>query len=186
MQSGGIGIALLELFGRLGIGVSSFASVGDKYDISSNDLLTWWEQDEQTRLAVLWVESFGNPRAFARTARRVGRKMPVLTTIAGRSSAGQRAAVSHTAATATPLVTQEALFEQAGIIATHSLSELVEAAALLSCQPLPAGRRVGDRVERRRHRRARRGCVRRRRPHGGHPPAADPAAAGRAAAGRAR
>jgi acyl-CoA synthetase (NDP forming)/RimJ/RimL family protein N-acetyltransferase len=143
MQSGGIGIALLELFGRLGIGVSSFASVGDKYDLSSNDLLTWWEQDGQTRLAVLWVESFGNPRAFARTARRVGQKMPVLTTIAGRSSAGQRAAVSRTAATATPLVTQEALFEQAGIIATHSLSELVEAAALLSCQPLPAGRRVG-------------------------------------------
>ena len=142
MQSGGIGIALLELVGRLGIGVSSFASVGDKYDVSSNDLLTWWEQDEQTRLAVLWVESFGNPRAFARTARRVGRKIPVLTTIAGRSSAGQRAAVSHTAATATPLITQEALFEQAGIIATHSLSELVEAAALLACQPLPAGRRV--------------------------------------------
>jgi acyl-CoA synthetase (NDP forming)/RimJ/RimL family protein N-acetyltransferase len=142
MQSGGIGIALLEHFGRLGIGVSSFASVGDKYDISSNDLLTWWEQDEQTRLAVLYVESFGNPRAFARTARRVGRKMPVLTIVAGRSAAGQRAAASHTAAAATPLVTQEALFGQAGIIATHSLSELVEAAALLACQPLPAGSRV--------------------------------------------
>jgi acyl-CoA synthetase (NDP forming)/RimJ/RimL family protein N-acetyltransferase len=142
MQSGGIGIALLEHFGRLGIGVSSFASVGDKYDISSNDLLTWWEQDEQTRLAVLYVESFGNPRAFARTARRVGQKMPVLTIIGGRSAAGQRAAASHTAAAATPLVTQEALFGQAGIIATHSLSELVEAAALLACQPLPAGRRV--------------------------------------------
>jgi len=142
MQSGGIGIALLELFGRLGIGVSSFASVGDKYDVSSNDLLTWWEQDDQTRLAVLYVESFGSPRAFARTARRVGRKMPVLTIIAGRSSAGQRAAQSHTAATATPLITREALFEQAGIIVTQSLSELVDAAALLSCQPLPAGRRV--------------------------------------------
>jgi acyl-CoA synthetase (NDP forming)/RimJ/RimL family protein N-acetyltransferase len=142
MQSGGIGIALLELFGRLGIGVSSFASVGDKYDVSSNDMLTWWEQDDQTRLAVLYVESFGSPRAFARTARRVGRKMPVLTIIAGRSTAGQRAAQSHTAATATPLITREALFEQAGIIATQSLSELVEAAALLSCQPLPAGRRV--------------------------------------------
>ncbi len=142
MQSGGIGIALLGLFGRLGIGVSSFASVGDKYDISSNDLLTWWEQDGQTRLAVLYVESFGSPRAFARTARRVGRKMPVLTIIAGRSAAGQRAAASLTAAAATPLLTQEALFGQAGIIATHSLGELVEAAALLSAQPLPAGRRV--------------------------------------------
>jgi acyl-CoA synthetase (NDP forming)/RimJ/RimL family protein N-acetyltransferase len=142
MQSGGIGIALLEHFGRLGIGVSSFASVGDKYDVSSNDLLTWWEQDERTRLAVLYVESFGNPRAFARTARRVGRKIPVLTIIGGRSAAGQRAAASHTAASATPLVTQEALFGQAGIIATRSLGELVEAAALLSCQPLPAGGRV--------------------------------------------
>ena len=142
MQSGGLGIALFEHFNRLGIGVSSFASVGDKYDISSNDLLTWWEQDEQTKLAVLYVESFGNPRAFARTARRVGRKMPVLTIIGGRSAAGQRAAASHTAATATPLVTQEALFGQAGIIATHSLGELVETAALLACQPLPAGRRV--------------------------------------------
>jgi acyl-CoA synthetase (NDP forming)/RimJ/RimL family protein N-acetyltransferase len=142
MQSGGLGIALFEHFSRLGIGVSSFASVGDKYDISSNDLLTWWEQDEQTKLAVLYVESFGNPRAFARTARRVGRKMPVLTIVGGRSAAGQRAAASHTAATATPLVTQEALFGQAGIIATHSLGELIETAAFLACQPLPAGPRV--------------------------------------------
>ena len=142
MQSGGVGIALLEHLRRLGIGVSSFASVGDKYDVSSNDMLTWWEQDEQTKLAVLYVESFGNPRGFARTARRVGRKLPVLTVIGGRSAAGQRAAASHTAASATPLVTQEALFEQAGIIATHNLGELVEAAAFLSCQPLPGGRRI--------------------------------------------
>ena len=142
MQSGGVGIALLEHLRRLGIGVSSFASVGDKYDVSSNDMLTWWEQDEQTRLAILYVESFGNPRGFARTARRVGRKLPVLTVIGGRSAAGQRAAASHTAASATPLVTQEALFGQAGIIATHSLGELIEAAAFLSCQPLPGGRRI--------------------------------------------
>jgi acyl-CoA synthetase (NDP forming)/RimJ/RimL family protein N-acetyltransferase len=142
MQSGGVGIALLEHLRRLGTGVSSFVSVGDKYDVSSNDMLTWWEQDDQTRLAVLYVESFGNPRGFARTARRVGQKLPVLTVIGGRSAAGQRAAASHTAASATPLVTQEALFGQAGIIATHSLGELVDAAALLACQPLPAGRRV--------------------------------------------
>jgi acyl-CoA synthetase (NDP forming)/RimJ/RimL family protein N-acetyltransferase len=142
MQSGGVGIALLEHLRRLGIGVTTFASVGDKYDVSSNDMLTWWEQDDQTKLAILYVESFGNPRAFARTARRVGRTQPVLTVIGGRSAAGQRAAASHTAASATPLVTQEALFDQAGIIATHSLGELIEAAAFLSCQPLPAGRRV--------------------------------------------
>jgi acyl-CoA synthetase (NDP forming)/GNAT superfamily N-acetyltransferase len=142
VQSGGVGIALLEHLSRLGIGVSSFASLGDKYDVSSNDLLTWWEQDEVTRMAVLYVESFGSPRKFARTARRVGLRMPVLTVIGGRSPAGQRAAASLTPAAATPLVTQEALFGQAGIIATRSLGELVEAAALLACQPLPAGRRV--------------------------------------------
>jgi acyl-CoA synthetase (NDP forming)/GNAT superfamily N-acetyltransferase len=142
VQSGGVGIALLEQLTRLGIGVSSFASVGDKLDVSSNDLLMWWEQDSLTRLAVLYVESFGSPRKFARTARRVGRRMPVLTVVGGRSAAGQSAAASHTAAAATPLVTQEALFGQAGIVATRSLGELVEAAALLACQPLPAGNRV--------------------------------------------
>jgi acyl-CoA synthetase (NDP forming)/GNAT superfamily N-acetyltransferase len=141
-QSGGVGIALLEHLSRLGIGVSSFASVGDKYDVSSNDMLEWWEQDGLTRMAVLYVESFGSPRKFARTARRVGRQMPVLTVIGGRSAAGQSAAASHTAAAATPLVTREALFAQAGVIAVTSLGELVEAAALLACQPLPAGRRV--------------------------------------------
>jgi acyl-CoA synthetase (NDP forming)/GNAT superfamily N-acetyltransferase len=142
VQSGGVGIALLEQLSRLGIGVSSFASVGDKYDVSSNDLLMWWDQDEVTRLAILYVESFGSPRGFARTARRVGQHLPVLTVIGGRSAAGQSAAASHTAAAATSLVTQEALFGQAGVIAARSLGELVEAAALLASQPLPAGRRV--------------------------------------------
>jgi acyl-CoA synthetase (NDP forming)/RimJ/RimL family protein N-acetyltransferase len=142
VQSGGVGVSFLEHLSRLGIGVSSFVSVGDKYDVSSNDMLTWWEQDGLTRLAVLYVESFGSPRKFARTARRVGRRMPVLTVISGRSVAGQRAAASHTAAAATPLVTQEALFAQAGIIACHSLGELTGAAALLASQPLPAGNRV--------------------------------------------
>ena len=142
VQSGGLGIALLRHFHRLGIGLSSFASVGDKYDVSSNDLLTWWEQDSLTTMAVLHVESYGNPRAFARTARRVGQRIPVLTVIGGRSDAGQRAAAVHAETTATPLVSQEALFGQAGIIATRSLGELVEATAFLSCQQLPSGRRV--------------------------------------------
>jgi acyl-CoA synthetase (NDP forming)/RimJ/RimL family protein N-acetyltransferase len=142
VQSGGVGVSFLAHLSRLGIGVSSFVSVGDKYDVSSNDMLTWWEQDGQTRLAVLYVESFGSPRKFARTARRVGQQMPVLTVISGRSPVGQRAAASHIAAAATPLVTQEALFAQAGIIACHSLGELTGAAALLASQPLPAGHRV--------------------------------------------
>ncbi len=142
VQSGGIGISLTEHLSRLGIGVSSFTSTGDKYDVSSNDLVAWWEQDEQTELAILYLESFGNPRKFARTARRVGQRMPVLTVIGGRSAAGQRAATSHTAAAATPLVTREALFAQAGIVAAENLGELVNAAAFLACQPVPGGPRV--------------------------------------------
>ena len=142
VQSGGIGISLLRHLSELGIGVSSFASVGDKYDVSSNDMLTWWERDGQTKLAVLYVESFGSPRKFARTARRVGQRIPVITVVGGRSTAGQAAAASHTAAAATPLVTQEALFEQAGIIAVDGLGELVEVAAMVAAQPLPAGNRI--------------------------------------------
>jgi acyl-CoA synthetase (NDP forming)/GNAT superfamily N-acetyltransferase len=142
MQSGGIGFAMVDHLSRLGIGISSFASVGNKLDVSSNDMLMWWEQDEVTTLAVLYIESFGNPRKFARTARRVGVRMPVLTVHAGRSEAGQQAAASHTAAIATPLVSREALFEQAGIIATPGFGELVEATALLATQAPPDGRTV--------------------------------------------
>ena len=142
VQSGGVGIALLGQMSRLGIGVSSFASVGDKFDVSPTDLLTWWAQDEVTRIGILYVESFGNPRKFVGTARRVAQRMPVLTVIGGRSPAGQRAAASHHAPAATSLATQEALFGQAGVIATTSLGELVDTAALLACQPLPAGNRV--------------------------------------------
>ncbi len=142
VQSGGVGVALLEQLSRLGVGVSSFASVGDKLDVSSNDMLTWWEQDGVTRLAVLYLESFGNPRQFGRTASRVGKRMPVVTVHAGRSAPGQRAAASHTAAIAAPLITREALFEQAGLIATAGFSELLDVIAQLSAQPPPAGRRV--------------------------------------------
>ncbi|MFJ8625077.1 GNAT family N-acetyltransferase [Kitasatospora sp. NPDC093550] len=140
VQSGGVGIALLQRLAWLGIGVSSFVSLGDKYDVSGNDLLQWWESDGRTDLALLHLESFGSPRAFARTARRVTRTIPVLTVDAGRSTAGRRGAASHTAAAATPTVTREALFRQAGITATRSVDELVEAAALLHVQPLPAPR----------------------------------------------
>jgi acyl-CoA synthetase (NDP forming) len=125
MQSGGLGFAMVDHLSRLGIGISSFASVGNKLDVSSNDMLMWWEQDEVTKVAVLYIESFGNPRKFARTARRVGVRMPVLTVHAGRSEAGQRAAASHTAAVATP-----------------NFGELVEATALFATQPPPAGRTV--------------------------------------------
>ena len=102
----------------------------------------WWQQDAATKLAVLYLESFGNPRKFGRTARHAGATMPVLTVDAGRSAAGQRAAASHTAAAATPVVTREALFRQAGIIATRDIGELLDAAALLASQPVPAGGRI--------------------------------------------
>lgn len=142
VQSGGVGIGLLAHLDRLDLGVSSFVSVGDKYDVSGNDLMRWWETDGATRFGVLYLESFGNPRKFSRVARRLTRRMPVLTVLAGRSDAGQRAAVSHTAATATPAVTREALFRQAGVITTGTLSELVDTVALIGHQPLPAGFRV--------------------------------------------
>lgn len=142
VQSGGVGIALLEGLSRLGIGVSTFASLGEKYDVSGNDMLQWWEGDGRTDLAVLHLESFGDPRAFSRTARRVTRRMPVLTVDAGRTEAGRRAAAAHTAAAATRTMTRQALFTQAGVTATHSIGELLETAALFHTQPLPAGTRV--------------------------------------------
>ena len=131
MQSGGLGFAMVDQLSRLGIGISSFVSVGNKLDVSSNDMLMWWEHDGVTRLAVLYIESFGNPRKFVRTARRVGAAMPVLAAEAGRSAAGLQAAASHTAAVATPIATREALCEQAGVITTSGFGELVETAALL-------------------------------------------------------
>ncbi|MER5599734.1 GNAT family N-acetyltransferase [Streptomyces sp. NPDC002265] len=142
VQSGGIGIALLDGLSRLGIGVSSFVSLGDKYDVSGNDMLQWWEGDGRTDLALLHLESFGNPRAFSRTARRVTRRIPVLTVDAGRTDAGRKAAASHTAAAATRTMTRGALFTQAGITATRSVGELLETAALFRTQPLAEGRRV--------------------------------------------
>jgi len=105
-------------------------------------MLMWWAQDGITKLAVLYIESFGNPRKFARTARHVGRSMPVLTVLAGRPAPGQQAAAPHTAAIASPLVNREALFRQAGVIATDSLGELLDVAALLATQPVPAGSHV--------------------------------------------
>ena len=139
VQSGGVGAALLEQFSRLGIGISSFAALGGKLDVSGTDMLLWCEADNTTELVVLHLESFGNPRRFARTARRVGAKVPILTVHAGRSAPGPRAVASHTAMAAAPLITRQALFEQAGIIATASFGELLDAAALMASQPVPAG-----------------------------------------------
>ena len=142
-STGGTGFVLVEHLSRLGVGISTLVSFGDKDDVSGTDMLQWWESDEGTKLALLYLESIGNPAKFARTARRVGRTMPVLTVDVGRSVTGGRLAGARAAKAATPLVTRQALFEQAGIIAAANLGELLDATALLASQPVPAGGRVG-------------------------------------------
>ena len=141
-QSGALGVALLEAAEARGLGLSAFVSIGNKADVSSNDLLEWWEDDPATDVVLLYVESFGNPRRFARLARRVARRKPVLALKSGTTATGQRAASSHTAALAGSEAGVDALFHQAGVIRATSLEELVDVAALLSSQPEPKGRRV--------------------------------------------
>ena len=141
-QSGALGLALLEKAAERSLGFSAFVSIGNKADVSSNDLLEWWEDDAETDLVLLYLESFGNPRTFGRLARRVARRKPILALKAGTTSAGARAASSHTAALAGSEVAVDALFRQAGVIRARTLEELVDAASFFSTQPLPAGRRV--------------------------------------------
>ena len=141
-QSGALGLALLERSEARGLGFSAFVSVGNKADVSSNDLLEYWEEDEDTGVVLLYLESFGNPRKFGRLARRVSREKPILAMKSGVTSAGSRAAASHTAALAGSEAAVSALFRQAGVIRAETVEELVDVAALLSTQPLPAGRNV--------------------------------------------
>lgn len=142
-QSGALGIAIIDYANRLGLGMSTFVSVGNKGDISGNDLIQYWESDEGTNLILLYLESFGNPRKFARIARRVGRRKPIIAVKGGRSAAGFRATQSHTGAlVAAADVTVDALFRQAGVIRTDTLAEMFDAAALLTTQPVPRGNRV--------------------------------------------
>jgi len=142
-QSGALGIAVLDYARALNIGLSTFVSVGNKADVSGNDLLSYWSDDPNTRVIVLYLESFGNPLKFARLAPGVARQKPIVAVKSGRSAAGTRAASSHSAALATLDVAVDALFEQAGVIRTNTLEELFDVAALLSTQPVPPGRRLG-------------------------------------------
>ena len=141
-QSGALGIALLDFATRLDVGISSFVSVGNKADISGNDLLIHWEGDPATDVIVLYLESFGNPRRFSRIARRVGKTKPIVAVKSGRTHAGVRAAGSHTGALASSEVAVEALFRQAGVIRTNTLNGLFNVTSLLANQPIPAGPRV--------------------------------------------
>jgi acetate---CoA ligase (ADP-forming) len=143
-QSGALGLAIMEFASSLGLGISTFVSVGNKADISGNDLLRYWESDEDTDVILLYLESFGNPKKFSEIARRVGRRKPIAVVKSGRSAAGARATSSHTGALiAASDVTVDALFRQAGVVRTDTLAELFDVASLLANQPLPNGRRVG-------------------------------------------
>ncbi len=143
-QSGALGLALIDLAADRGIGVSSFASIGNRADVTANDFLEYWESDPATRVALLYIESFSDPHRFSRLARRIGRRKPIVVVKSGRSVSGGRATSSHTGAMLSASdVTVDALFEQAGVIRTETLSELLDVSSLLSRQPLPAGKRVG-------------------------------------------
>ncbi len=143
-QSGALGLALAEFAHERRLGVSSFASIGNRADVTGNDFLEYWEEDGRTDVALLYIESFSDPRRFARVARRAGKTLPIVAVKSGRSAAGARAAGSHTGALlAASDRTVDALFSQAGVVRTETLDELLDLASLFSEQPLPAGRRVG-------------------------------------------
>jgi acetate---CoA ligase (ADP-forming) len=141
-QSGALGVAILEMAQRRRLGLSAFVSVGNKADVSSNDLMEYWEGDPATGVILLYLESFGNPRRFMRLARRIGRKKPIVAVKAGRTHSGSRAAGSHTAALAASDVAVDALFHQSGVIRAGTINEMFDTAACLGRQPLPPGRRV--------------------------------------------
>lgn len=142
-QSGALGIAVIDQARELGLGMSSFVSVGNKADISGNDLIQYWEKDDDTDVILLYLESFGNPRKFARIARRVAKSKPIVAVKSGRSKAGARAAASHTGSFAAGDVAVDALFRQTGVTRTDTLEELFDVASLLAHQPVPLGRSVG-------------------------------------------
>ncbi len=141
-QSGALGIAILEYATRTGVGIASFVSTGNRADISSNDLLQYWEDDPDARIIALYLETFGNPRTFSRIARRVTRRKPIIAVKSARSSTSMQVSdMNRTALLADDFVV-DALFRQTGIIRVDTLPELFDVAALLGASPLPAGRRV--------------------------------------------
>jgi acetate---CoA ligase (ADP-forming) len=141
-QSGAMGLTILEHAKDLNMGISTFISVGNRADISAVDLLEYWEQDPATDVILLYLESFGNPGEFAKVARRVSTKKPIVAVKSGTTAAGAKAASSHTGALATSDVAADVLFQNAGIVRVGSVEELFDLATLLSTQPLPRGRRL--------------------------------------------
>ena len=142
-QSGALGVAVIDLADSLGIGLSEFVSAGNRADVSGNDIVQYWETNDNVDVILLYIESFGDPGRFARLAKRITAKKPIVAVKSGRSSAGFRATQSHTGAlVAASDITVDALFKQSGVIRTDSLDEMFDVAALLSTQPVPEGERV--------------------------------------------
>ncbi len=142
-QSGALGLAILDYARRLNLGISTFASIGNKADVSGNDLIQYWADDPHTDVILLYLESFGNPSRFGQIARRVAESKPIVAMKAGWSTSGARAASSHTGALAASNAVVDGLFRQAGIIRTTTLEELFDVATLIAHQPVPGGYRVG-------------------------------------------
>ncbi|HTQ79487.1 MAG TPA: acetate--CoA ligase family protein [Thermoanaerobaculia bacterium] len=141
-QSGALGVAILNVARDLGIGLTQFVSMGNKADVSGNDLLEHWEDDPETRVIAMYLESFGNPRRFTEIAKRVSRKKPILIVKSGRTEEGARAASSHTGAIAGTDVTVSAFLEQCGVLRANTIEELFDIARALARVPLPEGNRV--------------------------------------------
>jgi acetyltransferase len=141
-QSGAMGEVILGYARSLNIGLSTFVSAGNRADVSPNDLLQYWEHDPATKVILLYLESFGNPHNFMRITRRVSAKKPIVVVKSGSTSAGSRAASSHTGALATSETVTEALFRQTGLLRVNGVEELFDVASLLSNQPVPKGRRL--------------------------------------------
>ncbi len=140
-QSGALGIALLQALRQRGLGVSTFVSAGNRADVSGNDLMQFWEEDEETDIVLLYLESIGNPRKFSRIARRTSRSKPIVAVKSGRSTQG--IPLGHRVrATELPSTAVDEMFDQCGVIQVETLSEMFDVALVLSYQQLPAGRRV--------------------------------------------
>jgi acetyl coenzyme A synthetase (ADP forming)-like protein len=144
-QSGALGVAILNVAQDLGIGLTQFVSMGNKADVSGNDMLEHWEDDPETRVIAMYLESFGNPRRFTEIAKRVTRKKPVLVVKSGRTAEGARAATSHTGAIAGTDVTVSAFLERCGVIRVDTIEELFDVARALVRTSLPTSE-PGDRV----------------------------------------
>ncbi len=140
-QSGALGSAILEKVNNRGLGLSTFVSAGNRADVSGNDLLQYWEEDDSTEVVLLYLESIGNPRKFSRIARRVSLRKPIIAVRSGRTTQGvpMGHAVRQIAA---PPQAVDAMFRQAGVIQVDTLDEMFDVAQLLAHQPLPRGRRV--------------------------------------------